>query len=268
MKYAENCPAWYFVDEAGDPFFYGAGKKVIVGTEGCSRILCLGYLCTQNPDAIREKLASVRSLLEQSKYLKDVPSINKTLLAFHAKNDCPEVRHMVYEALMQVDFSAQVIVARKREGQFCDEFGGSADKFYERLVFFLFRHRLHLNNPTRIVFSHRGNKSRQRSLRQAVESAAQQFRDEYERASKTDIEVETQRTQQEPVLQAADYILWAVQRAFERREMRYFEFLRARIELVCDVYDWEKRKDGKPGLRNFYDRTKNPFHIEKTSPLS
>ena len=34
MKKAEICPTWYFVDEAGDPFFYGAGKKIIVGRHG------------------------------------------------------------------------------------------------------------------------------------------------------------------------------------------------------------------------------------------
>jgi hypothetical protein len=34
---------WYFVDEAGDPVFYGKGKKCIVGTEGCSRTFSVGF---------------------------------------------------------------------------------------------------------------------------------------------------------------------------------------------------------------------------------
>ena len=70
---------------------------------------------------------------------------------------------------------------------------------------------------------------------------------------------------QEPALQVVDYVNWAVQRAFERGEMRYFEYLRDKIELVWDVFDFEKYKL-KEG--NIYDRRRNPFDIKKASPLS
>lgn len=59
--------------------------------------------------------------------------------------------------------------------------------------------------------------------------------------------------------------MWSVQRAFERQEMRYFEFLRNKIELIWDVYDAKKYKLKE---NNVYDRRKNPFHITKASPLS
>jgi len=94
--------------------------------------------------------------------------------------------------------------------------------------------------------------------------SAQQFRSKYKDAALTGITVETSQPAQEPVLQAADYVLWSVQRAFERGEMRYFEFLRERIELVWDIYDVAKYK-GKES--NVYDRRKNPFDIKKATPL-
>jgi hypothetical protein len=59
--------------------------------------------------------------------------------------------------------------------------------------------------------------------------------------------------------------LWAVQRAFERLEMRYFEYMREKIEMVWDLFDYQKIKQGGS---NVYDRRKNPFSIEKASPLS
>jgi hypothetical protein len=265
MKQATQSPAWYFVDEAGDPVFYGAGKKVIVGDEGCSRILCLGYLHTCDPQQVRDRLAEVRIEIAKSNYLKSIPSLQKSLVAFHAKDDCPEVRHLVYEALMKAEFSAQVVVARKREHQFRVEFGESQERYYEKLIQPLFLNRLHLHSPTTIVFSRRGNKTRQHSFREAVELTANRFHRKYGGASTVEIDVQTNQMVQEPALQGADYILWAVQRAYEKNDMRYFEFCRERIELLVDIYDWEKIK--LKGIV-YYGRKKNPFHISKASPLS
>ena len=98
----------------------------------------------------------------------------------------------------------------------------------------------------------------------------EKFQKKYSGASITKIDIETSQPAQEPVLQAVDYALWAVQRAFERGEMRYFNFLRDKIELVWDIYDIAKLKEAKQtksGESIIYDRKKNPFDIKKVSPL-
>jgi uncharacterized protein DUF3800 len=269
VRVAENKPTWYFIDEAGDPTFYGKGKGIIVGKEGCSRILALGFIQTFDPQQIRQKLLEVRESIANSRYLKDVPSIKKSLIAFHAKDDCPEVRQMVYEALSTVDFHAQIVVARKREHQFRVEFKGSQDKFYDNLVHPLLFYRTHLHTPATFVFSRRGNKPRERSLSDAVESVAKRFREKYTGASPVEITVKSEQMTNELALQAADYVLWSVHRAYEKPDMRYFNFLRDRILLVRDIYDWDKvnANGGKTDL-TFYDRKKNPFDISKASPLS
>ena len=77
--------------------------------------------------------------------------------------------------------------------------------------------------------------------------------------------VETAYAAEEPLLQAADYAMWAVQRAFERGEMRYFDFIGHKIELVWDVYDFEAIKSGRQVV---YTRSSNPFHVNKISTLS
>lgn len=272
MKQAEVKPRWYYVDEAGDPIFFSKGKGIIIGTEGCSRTFSVGFLRTYDPQAIRSKLADVRLEILNDRYLKDIPSIVRTLRAFHAKDDVPEVRKLVYEALDKMDFVAQVVVGRKRIQMFNTKHKGSADLFYDDLVGHLFSRQLHLATENTIIFARRGNKTRQHALRTAVEAGTQKFRDKYKGAAVTKVNIDTSQPAQEPVLQAIDYVLWAVQRAFERSEMRFFEYMRDKIELVWDVYDFKKlkqmQKSKDKGLSVIYDRTKNPFDIKKVSPLS
>ena len=265
MKKSDDIPRWYFVDEAGDPSFYAAGKKLIVGTEGCSRTFSLGFIRTRDPQQIRAKLAEARLAIAQDSYLKGIPSLPTSLIAFHAKDDCPEVRHIVYQTLMKSEFYAQIVVARKIPDIFRDHFKDSQDLLYDRLVSRLFKNQLHRSSQNTVVFARRGNKDRQHSLREAVQFATKEFT---ESGGAIEIAIETSQPMQEPVLQAADYVMWAIQRAYERQEMRYFEFIRERVELLSDIYDLAKREKHAPGETVFYDREKNPFDIKKTSPLS
>lgn len=271
MKQAEDRPRWYFVDEAGDPNFFAKGKKLIVGNEGCSKTLSIGFLRTYDPQAIRDRLTAIRLEISSDRYFKDIPSLAKTLKAFHAKDDVPEIRKIVYEALDKLEFGVQVIVGRKHVQLFTTKHRGSPDCFYDDLVSHLFSRQLHLSTENTITFARRGNKTRQHALRAAVEGGTEKFRQKYKTAATTTVHIETSQPQQEPALQAADYILWAVQRAFEKGEMRYYEYLRNKIELVWDVYDFKKLKAiQKKRMKGsvIYDRKNNPFDIKKASPLS
>ncbi|MGA2570963.1 MAG: hypothetical protein ABSF23_10635 [Terracidiphilus sp.] len=160
MRIPEDKSRWYFVDEAGDPTFYSSGKKLIVGMEGCSRTFSVGFLRTYDPEQIRSKLASVRLEVLNDRCLRDIPSVRKSLRAFHAKDDCPEVRKLVISALDKMDFGLQVVVARKLEWVFRTKHNGSQDAFYDDLVTRLFERRMHLSKQNAIVFSRRGSKPR------------------------------------------------------------------------------------------------------------
>jgi hypothetical protein len=260
MKITEQKTVYFFVDESGDPNFYGKGGDVIVGREGCSRILLIGFVRTGDPEPLRISFAKLRDQIANDKYLKDISSVEKTLRAFHAKDDCPEVRMMAYKVLSQCDFAAQVIVARKIERMFRTRYRGDKDRFYDDLVARLFENQLHQAETNKIIFSRRGNKMQQHRMREAIKWG---FQKKWGTDVRTELHVETRRSSEDFVLQAADYTNWAVQRAFERGEMRYFEFLREKYELICDVFDTANYKGGN----NFYDRQKNPFHIDKATPL-
>lgn len=265
MKQPDTKQRWYFIDEAGDPAFYTKGRKIIVGTEGCSRTFSVGFLWTLDPEPIRNGLEQLRSEMAADLYLKDVPSIKKSLVAFHAKDDCAEVRQAVFKLLSQLEFRVNVIVARKNEPDFRKHFDCSQDKYYDFLVSRLLWNQLHVFAENTIVFSRRGTKARQHSLREAVALAVREFRTKHADASKTDVIVLTDYPTREPALQAADYAMWAVQRAFEKGEMRYFEFLRDKYHFVWDIFDVEKRQRHD---RIIYTKKDNPFDVEKISPLS
>ncbi len=115
MKEPEDRTLWYFVDEAGDPTFFNRRGENIVGTPGCSSILLLGFVALADPKPARKALAELREELTGDQYLSAIPSMKKTARAFHAKDDCPEVRQAVFRLIETFDLEAQFIVARKRE---------------------------------------------------------------------------------------------------------------------------------------------------------
>lgn len=264
MKQPLDEHRYFYVDETGDPSFYAKGKKLIVGQEGCSRTFGLGFLRTADPETIRQALLELRADIAADRYLKDIPSLQKTLRGFHAKDDCPEVRKAVFGALDKLAFSVQVIVARKLEPIFISRHRQSQDHFYNDLTSRLFERQLHLAHRNTITFARRGNKAKQHALRAAVEAGVASFRQKYPGAVATSVAVETAQSADDPLLQAADYALWTVQRAFEKGEMRYFEFLASKFEIVWDIYDFATQK--ATGT-SFFTR-KDPFHIERVSPLS
>ena len=92
-----------FVDEAGDPTLFANRRRAIVGTPGCSRFFILGKLEVDDPQALGDKLTALRQMLLADACFAGVPSFDpargKTALAFHAKDDLPEVRYQVFKLL-------------------------------------------------------------------------------------------------------------------------------------------------------------------------
>ena len=49
----------------------------------------------------------------------------------------------------------------------------------------------------------------------------------------------------EPLLNIVDYFCWVVQRVFEKGEIRYYNFIKDKIDFIHDIYDYEKAKTGE-----------------------
>ncbi len=251
---------WFFVDESGDPTFYDKHGNLIVGQEGCSPILILGLIETTNPAAIRHALAELHTAVASDEYLKGIPSIAGTNVAFHAKDDVSEVRQAVFKCIRTVDFKAQFVVARKIERVFREAFHSSEHEFYDYLISLLFQNVLHRYLHNHVYFSQRGSRIRQSRLEQAIRRGVAKFEKRWKRKVETEILVLPHTAVGEPCLQVIDYMNWAVYRAFVRAEMRYFRYVEDKVSLLVDRYDHAKYP------KNWYSRS-NPFDIKKASPL-
>jgi hypothetical protein len=201
MKKTRAGTNWYFVDESGDPTFYDRHGNLIVGQEGCSPILILGFVETQSPEVIRQEIIKLQNQFVNEPYFQDFPSIKKTAVAFHAKDDVPEIRYEFFKLLAKQDFEAQVIVARKIERVFRNNFHSRENEFYDHLVMQLFQKTLHRYAQNHIYFSKRGSRNRQTPLMKALEHGMKSFD---RRAADATYTFQAQTPQGEPLLSVVD----------------------------------------------------------------
>ena len=251
---------YFFVDEAGDPVFYNQYGKYIVGQEGCSKILLVGFVKTKDPNAIRSSVLKLQKEVCEDIYLKNIPSIEKTRKSFHAKDDAQEVREKFYKMILNLNFSVEIFVARKKENIFKKRHSGKQNLFYDDLVIQLFKNKLHLASKNIIYFAVRGNRERQAPLQDAIQTAKNTFEQQHKVAVNSQIEILPQSPIGEPCLSVVDYVNWAVQRAFVKGEMRYYKFIESKVKFLVDIYDFDKYP------KNFYGRS-NVFDVNKISPL-
>jgi len=250
---------YYFVDESGDPTFFDAKGNCIVGTEGCSPILILGFIKTEKPEEIRRALSTLTKEIKNDDYLKTIPSVKKSSVGFHAKDDCPEVREKVFKLLKILPFKCQFIVARKRLDVFTRRHQKNENIFYNEIITRLLENKLHKSDCV-IYFSKRGNQLKQIHLDNAIRSAILNFEGKTNKKVETGTKLFIQVPTTEPCLQVVDYMNWAVYRAFTKKDDRYLSFLQEKISFICDIYDLKKYPN------NFYSKM-NPFALNKISPL-
>jgi hypothetical protein len=260
MKKLKPGNTWFFVDESGDPVFYDRRGNLIVGQTGCSPILILGFVETGEPEPLRQAILKLQQEIVHDPYFQEFPSIQRTAVAFHAKDDLPEIRYRFLKLLSTLDFTAQFIVARKIERVFRNSFQANENAFYDHLVEQLFHGMLHRVQNNYIYFAKRGSRNRQAPLLKAIQQSIQRFEAKWETKVTTQYTIQAQTPAGEPCLSLIDYMNWAVYRAFTRGEMRYFRTVEEKVSLLVDLYDTRKYP------KNWYTR-KNPFDINKITPL-
>ncbi|EKD80056.1 MAG: hypothetical protein ACD_40C00213G0040 [uncultured bacterium] len=260
MKKSIQASRWYFVDESGDPIFYDAKGDLILTKEGVSPLLIIGFILTTDPITIRQELSNLRQQIVNDPYLSGIPSIQKTKKSFHAKDDCPEVREKVFKLISTLDFSAEIYVARKIENIFKKRHHKNESEFYDDMVSKLFENKLHVVTDNKIYFAVRGNRARQAPLEKAILVSKENFEMKKNTKITTQISVQAQTPEGEPCLQIIDYVNWAIQRTFLRKEARFLSVIESKIKYLVDIYDTAKYPN------NYYNKG-NKFDINKISPL-
>lgn len=249
-----------FLDEAGDPTFFGKGGGTILGEEGVSLSFSLGMVKFENPlEDLRRQVVELQGRVETDDYVNRVPSIVKRIQAggffFHAKDDVPEVRERMYRWIRQTNCSLEMVVGRKIPALFIRKHNGREAEFYADLLSHLLKTKLMMGKRLVINVAARGKTTRNQTLEMAMEKARERFgkrRHLSEINSEVVFNIQNPRT--EPLLSVTDYLTWAVQRVFERGDARYYDFVQERVALVVDLYDQENYGQS----RNYYTR-KNPL---------
>ena len=228
---AKSAVQQLFVDEAGTPTLFHESGKVIVDTFGCSRFFILGKLEVENPAALAGKLIALRQQMLADPMFAGTesfkPERKKTAVAFHAKDDLPEVRFRVFDLLRQcgdqLRFYAVVCDKFKlHEAEAANRAAQPGYRFTENSVYdFLMRelfgkfHRL--ADRYEVCVARRGNSTRNDAIKTALAHAEADFEKKFGfRRSHPDAwTVTVQPSKDNPCLQAADYFLWALQRFYE-----------------------------------------------------
>jgi hypothetical protein len=260
MKQPKPGRMWYFVDEAGDPTFYGKRGQLIIGQEGCSPVLILGFIKTPDPESLRKAVRALHTQIVNDPYFEGRPSMEETRIAFHANKDVPEIKYLFFKLIASLDFQAQFVVARKIEKYFIQFDNRKQYAFYDHLISRLFESVMHLHEENHIYFAKRQTRLRQAPLKAAIEQSRHHFHKRSGRISSTSFAVQAQTPAHEPCLSIIDYLNWALYRAYTKREMNYFNVIQHKVSLVADIYDKSAPQ------RCWYDR-RNPFHIAKVTPL-
>ena len=247
----------YFIDEGGDSNLFSRKGKAIVGTEGCSRFFILGLLDVLDPITLKESFDHLRTRLMSDSYFKNVPSMQpdgrKTTLAFHAKDDLPEVRRDVFKLLHDTEglrFFAVVAdklsvleYVRQRNNRE-PAYRYHPNELYDYLTGRLFKERLSQHNRYDITFSKRSKSGRLNALRQLVETAHTGFTTQQDMSEDATIRVSAATPMEHAGLQAVDYFVWALQRLYERGEERYLAYLWEAFRLVHDIDDTRESSQG------------------------
>ena len=246
----------YFVDEAGDGTLFNRRGQIIVGTPGCSNYFILGLLDVADPLTLARDLDALRAELLADPYFAGVPSMQpqaqKTALAFHAKDDLPEVRHQVFHLLLRHDLRFLAVVRDKHKlldyvrqrNQQQAGYRYHPNELYDYLIRRLFKNLLHKDDHYHVCFAKRGRSDRTAALRQALHAARQRFTDQSAIATHSTIHVLAGAPAEHAGLQAADYFLWALQRLYERHEERFVALLWPAFRLVHDLDDTRQARYG------------------------
>lgn len=259
MKETEQIKAYYFFDEAGDTTILGRKGVNLVDCGLASKVFMVGYLETKDPHKLTTAITGLHKEICEDPFYIDVPSMEKTRVAFHAAKDCAEIRDRVFHLLKTLDFTYYCIVLRKKEDFFRNRFDFKDTEIYKYAVKNLLENRLHLYSEIDCYFSSLGNVVRKDTMQSAINAAIEQFKTKWNKENSSSIRLFIQQSKERPLLQASDYVLWTIQRAFEKGDFRYYNYLKEKIKLVHDILGM------KSSSSNYYT-PKNPLD-KKIDPV-
>ncbi len=243
----------FFIDETGDTTLFGRYGKVLVGTPLVSRFFMVGRLEVIDLPALQADMQSLRVRLLADPLLKTVPSMQteagKTALFFHAKDDLPEVRHAVFSLLLRHELRFMAVVKDKQvlltqvldamAKNTASRYKANNHELYDELIAHLFRQFHPMGGEKHVTFAVRGTKPRTYALQKVLDQVNREFDLIAGFELPHNMTVHCTYPVQNEGLQACDYLLWALQRFYERGEERYLKAMWPKFGQVIDLESGE-----------------------------
>jgi hypothetical protein len=223
-------------------------------------------LLVYDQPSLHHDLTQLRIELLNDPYFKKIPSMQperkKTAISFHAQNDLSEVRREVFRCLMNHDLRFYAVVRDKmdllafvqQENERNTEYKYNGNELYDTLVVELFKDHHPMGKNVHVCFSTRGNKSRNKALRKAIQDAEIEYEKIFSFEWEANITIQSTVPKYKAGLQAVDYYLWALQRFYERREERFIEMLWSQVGDIIDL--------------DFLDKGRKRVFFRKSRPLN
>ncbi|MGI4871147.1 MAG: hypothetical protein ACRYFX_08220 [Janthinobacterium lividum] len=253
-------PKYLFIDECGDPNFYGQRKKLLVGEPGYQPLLLMGALTTSNRQQLRAAVSQFQQAILADPLYNTIPSVAKPGWYLHAKNDHPEVRAKFFELLRQLpDFTVHIVIGRKKLAVFNRKHNNSPTEFYFDLLHHLLQYCLHEEEQEYALYLAQRGKNNSDRFQAAVAKALPPV------GSAGGPLVRQQAivlSSEYPELSVVDYCLWALQRYIFKEEARFFKALESRYAVIVDLYD-----DTPSAAGGQVYRPQQPFTTQQASPF-
>ena len=243
----EHLAIHYFIDEAGDPVLFDRrGKKILVG-DSASKFFMLGKVLIEDCESLRHELESLRANLLADPYFHGVESMKperkKTAVLFHARDDVAEVRREVFSLLLKHDIKFYAVIRNKMDlVSYVQQQNGRDPDYryrendlYDTLTRQLFGKLRPFADEVNLTFASRGKSSRTAALQTALQNAENDFRSKFGFERNHALKITAEHSKNDPCLQACDYLLWALQRYYERNESRYIELMWPKVGEIQDL---------------------------------
>jgi hypothetical protein len=229
--------AYLFIDESGDPVFYGSRRKPLVGTEGFQSYLIIGMIETDNRKALRKAVVAFMDKIKTDRLYNSIPSVATDKGWYvHARGDHPEIRAKFFELLRNLEgYKAHIVIAKKDLNIFNRKHNNNPAEFYFDVLHYLLNGKLHDHKCQYMLYlSQRGSNSLHR-FQKAVEKALAIRTPDISESIKCNLEIVP--NTEMPELSIIDYLIWAVQRKLLTGESRYFDALKDKYETLQNLYD-------------------------------
>lgn len=257
---------YLFIDESGDPAFYAAGKKLLVGQQGFKPLLIIGMIKVEDKKAMRNSIVDFMDELKADPLYNTLPCItNPDGWYLHASYDNNEVQVRFCDFIRKLnDFKFYCIIGRKKLDLFQRKHNRNETEFYFDLVYHLIKDRLNEENTEYQIYLSARNRSSQSALNQAVLKAIDRDNSKRKKPISIKYRCDIVLSKLTPELSIADYLLWALQRYILKGEQRFYKALENKYNLIIDLYDVEKYR--AKGQSNYY-HVRNRFALDKAAPF-